>query len=300
MTSGSLLIDDRAFALFQAMMHKLAGVRLSPAKKAMVSGRLAKRLQACGARSFEEYFHLIHDARHADEMQRALDLLTTHETYFFREPAHFDLLAGELLAGARGDRPVAGRAPGRSQAGPHPLGGSADVPVGRGAPFRVWSAACSTGEEAYSIAMVLMDRLGAQAAWEVVGTDISADAVARARAGVYATARIDALPGEYLRRFCLKGIGSRAGTLLVDRSLRERVSFAQANLNDSLATLGTFDVVFLRNVMIYFDAATKARVVQRVAERIVDGGWLLVGHSESLNGVAGALRLIRPTVYRKP
>jgi chemotaxis protein methyltransferase CheR len=266
----ALAINDKEFALFQSMMRELAGVRLTPNKKAMVCGRLSKRLVARGASSFEEYFHLISEPGNGDELQRAVDLLTTHETYFFREPQHFELLGKELVAQAR-----------------------------PGQPFRVWSAACSTGEEPYSIAMVLMDRLGPDAPWEVIGTDISAEAVATARRAVYATTRIDGLPPDALRRHCLRGVGNRQGTLLISRALREHVRFGQANLIDDLSSLGQFDVVFLRNVMIYFDQQTKCRVVHNVGECIADNGHLLIGHSESLNGIASPLKQVRPTVYRK-
>lgn len=263
-------INDKEFALFQAMMQRLTGVRLTPNKKAMVCGRLSKRLAARGVGSFEEYFQIINEPRNGDELQRALDLLTTHETYFFREPQHFDLLGRDLIARAR-----------------------------PGNPFRVWSAACSTGEEAYSIAMVLMDCLGPDAAWEVIGTDIAAEAVNVARAGVYGTTRLDGLPRDFMRRYCLRGIGRREGTMLIDRQLRSRVRFAQANLLDDLSSLGQFDVVFLRNVMIYFDLPTKARVVEGVSARMNRNACLLVGHSESLNGIPTDLKLLRPTVYHK-
>lgn len=258
-------ITDQEFGRFQRFMREAAGIHLSPAKKALVSGRLARRLQALGLETFGDYHALI-AGRHGGETQTAIDLLTTNETYFFREPQHFDLL-----------REVAPRV----------------------APLRVWSAASSTGEEAYSAAMVLADAVGLDR-FEVVGTDISARVLERARSGHYAMERARQVPPETLRRWCLKGQGAQAGTLLVDRALRARVRFLHANLNETLPALGAFDVIFLRNVMIYFDADTKRRVVERVVSLLKPGGWFLIGHSESLTGVCDDLQPVAPAVFRKP
>lgn len=147
--------------------------------------------------------------------------------------------------------------------------------------------------------MVLADRVGADAHWEVFASDISREVVEKARAGVYAMNRIDGIPPDYLRRFCLRGVGSREGTLQVDPALRRRVRFDQVNLNEALVGVGEFDVVFLRNVLIYFDLPTKRRIVERVARQLRPGGWLFIGHSESLNGLDLALRQERPTIYRR-
>jgi chemotaxis protein methyltransferase CheR len=146
--------------------------------------------------------------------------------------------------------------------------------------------------------MVLAATLG-EAPWEVVGTDISARVVEQAIAGRYPMARAQGIPPEYLKRFCLKGVRSQEGNLLVARSLRERVSFKLANLVEPQAQLGAFDVIFLRNVMIYFDQAIKQQVVANLLPRLKPGGYLFIGHSESLNGVSEALMPIRPAIYRK-
>ena len=203
-------------------------------------------------------------------MQTAVDLLTTNETYFFREPKHFDLL-----------RKVATLARGRSEA------------------FRVWSAASSSGEEAYSIAMVLEDCLPGQA-WEIVGSDISTRVLDKARGGHYPMERAANIPKEYLKRFCLRGTGAQEGTLLIERGLRERVRFMQVNLNEPLPKLGMFDVVFLRNVMIYFNNETKQQIVGRILPTLKPGGHFCIGHSESLNGISDAVQALAPSIYRKP
>lgn len=264
-------LTDTEFGHFQRFIFDAAGITLSSAKKALVSGRLAKRLHARRLGTFTDYFRLLSSGDEADEVQTAVDLLTTNETYFFREPKHFDLL-----------RDVARDTAQRSQ------------------PFRVWSAASSTGEEAYSIAMVLADTLGAQP-WEVIGSDISTRVLARARLGHYPLERTRHIPEPYLKRFCLKGIESQTGTLLVQRPLRERVAFTQVNLNSALPNnLGQFDIVFLRNVMIYFNGDTKRQVVARILSTLKRGGHFCIGHSETLNDISDACEQVAPSIYRKP
>jgi chemotaxis protein methyltransferase CheR len=266
-------ITDTEFTRFQRFIYDAAGITLSPAKKAMVSGRLSKRLQANRLNSYTEYFALLKSGKAATEVQTAIDLLTTNETYFFRESKHFDLLH-KLAATA------------------------AATPNPNRQPFRVWSAASSTGEECYSIAMVLADCLGASA-WDVMGSDISARVLQRARAGHYPLERTQHIPPAYLKRFCLKGHGEHEGTLLIERQLRSRVSFVQVNLNGDLPQLGNFDVIFLRNVMIYFNAETKQKVVARVLAHLKPGGYFCIGHSESLNEITTAVRQVAPSVYCK-
>ena len=261
-------ITDAEFSRFQRFIYDAAGISLSPAKKALVCGRLSKRLQVHRLASYGDYFELLSSGRSPAEMQTAVDLLTTNETYFFREPKHFDLLRQLATAG-------------------------------QAQPFRVWSAASSTGEECYSIAMVLADCLGS-ARWEVVGSDISSRVLQRARLGHYPLDRTRHIPPEYLRRFCLRGFGPYQGTLLVEPELRSRVTFAQVNLNAELPRLGSFDVIFLRNVMIYFNGDTKRQVVARVLSLLKPGGHFCIGHSESLNDISSAVVQVAPAIYRKP
>ena len=263
-------ISDTEFSRFQRFIYDAAGITMSPAKKALVCGRLSKRLQAHRLATFGDYFELLSSGRAADEVQTAVDLLTTNETYFFREPKHFELLRSLATAAA-----------------------------GQAQPFRVWSAASSSGEECYSIAMVLADCLG-EASWDVVGTDISRRVLQRARTGHYPLERARNIPPAYLKRYCLRGQGEQDGTLLVERRLRSRVNFAQVNLNTELPRLGTFDVVFLRNVMIYFNGDTKRQVVARVLSLLKPGGHLLIGHSESLNDISTAVDQLAPSIYCKP
>ena len=266
---GVIGISDSEFGQFQRFIFDTAGITLTDAKKALVSSRLAKRLQACRLKNYGEYFRLLMSGESPLELQTAVDLLTTNETYFFREPKHFQFLKKQITCGAL-----------------------------RGTPLRVWSAAGSTGEEAYSIAMLLEDCLPGQP-WEVVGSDISARVLERARAAHYSMERIEHFPPGYLQRFCLKGRDAQEGTMLVERWLRSKVRFLKVNLNMSLPQLGTFDVIFLRNVLIYFNMETKRKVVARVLSTLRPGGYLLIGHSESLIEVTDAVEVLAPAIYRR-
>jgi chemotaxis protein methyltransferase CheR len=263
-------ITDAEFAQFQRFIFDAAGISMADAKKALVTGRLAKRLDIHGLESFGAYFKLLSSGLHPDEVQMAVDLLTTNETYFFREIKHFEFMRTQALV-AR-SRPEA---------------------------YRVWSAASSSGEEAYSMAMVLADCMQTTP-WEILGTDISTRVLAGARRALYSMERGRHIPPDYLRRFCRKGTGTYEGMLLVERNLRSKVTFRHLNLNTALPQLGQFDLVFLRNVMIYFNQETKREVVARVISAIKPGGYFCIGHSESLNDITTAVRMVAPSIYQKP
>jgi chemotaxis protein methyltransferase CheR len=189
------------------------------------------------------------------ERQTAIDLLTTNETYFFREPKHFAELSHQLSTR------FAGR------------------------PLRVWSAACSTGEEPYSIAMTMLDRRP-ERSWELQASDLSQRVLARARRGVFPMQRLEHMPPGYLQRFRLRGVGKYEGMLRVDEPVRSRVHFFQHNLLDSVYGLGTFDVIFIRNVLIYFDLEHRQQILARVIDCLRPGGLLFVGHAEPLQGLS--------------
>jgi len=263
-------LTDREFTQFQRFIYDAAGISMANGKQALVSGRLAKRLAHYQLNSYGEYLQLLQSRAQPAELQIAVDLLTTNETYFFREPKHFALL-----------RDLAQEAHDKNRT------------------LRVWSAASSTGEETYSIAMVLADSLG-DGPWEVLGTDISTRVLERARSGHYPMERASQMPPHYLKRYCLKGQGSEAGTLLIERALRQRVQFQHLNLNAPLPRLGSFDVIFLRNVMIYFNLETKRQVVARLLSQLRPGGYFLIGHSETLNDINDTLVAVAPSIYRKP
>lgn len=266
-------LNDIEFQQFQSWLHFTAGINLSPAKKALVAGRLSKRLKHFNLTSYGDYFRLISHKAQAAELQIALDLLTTNETHFFREPKHFDFLRLQVLPTAP---------PGKT--------------------FRVWSAASSSGEEPYSLAMTLADSLAngpLGTPWEIVASDISTRVLEKARSGHYVMDKAQNIPQSLLSRHCLKGTGTQAGTFLIEPGLRGRVQFMQINLNTALPKIGEFDIIFLRNVMIYFNMDTKRQVVARMLPLLKPGGFFIVSHSESLNGITDGLQLITPSIYRK-
>jgi chemotaxis protein methyltransferase CheR len=269
MNIGTITLHEREFDAIRRFIHAQAGISLAPEKRTLVSTRLEKRLRALGLDSYAKYVGMLNAGDGGDERRTAVDLLTTNETYFFREPRHFQFLSEWLR---QRDRP--------------------------GRHWRVWCAAASTGEEPYSIAMTLADALG-PSRWSVTASDISTRVLETARRGVYPMTRLDALPVDSLKRHCLRGTGPETGNLAVDPRLRAQVQFMQINLNADLPDIGPFDVVFLRNVLIYFDAETKRRVVARVADRLVAEGCLLVSLSENLHGVAPQLAQIGPSIYCK-
>ncbi len=264
-----MLLTNPEFEMLRRMLHESVGIHLTSEKKALVTGRLSKRIADLGMRSFGEYFKRI-SGQDEEERQWALNALTTNETSFFREPQHFAYLAETILP---------------------------ELPLGQN--FRVWSAASSTGEEAYSIAMVLSEHLGRTASWEVVASDISTKVLEQARRGLYPMDRAKTIPKPYLRTHCLKGTGPQEGMFLIDKDLRQRVSFLQANLMGPIPRLGLFDLIFLRNVLIYFDPPTKCKVVDNLLPLLKPGGYFFSGHSESLTGMVNGLQPIKPAIYRK-
>lgn len=263
-------LNEREFKQFQEWLYQTTGINLSAAKKALVAGRLSKRLKHHQLSSYGEYFRLIMSDNATAEFQMAVDLLTTNETYFFREPKHFEFLRQKVLPNI--------------------------VPA---KPFRLWSAACSSGEEPYSIAMILSECLKTTQ-WEIHGSDISTHVLGIARNGHYPLARARTIPQDLLSKYCLKGIGRQEGTFLMVPELRQKVQFSQINLNEPLPNTGEYDVIFLRNVMIYFNQETKRKVVARMLPRLKSGGYFIVSHSESLNGISEGLTLVSPSIYQKP
>ncbi len=258
-------LSPSSFAAVSDLFHQVSGIRLTPAKHALVAGRLQRLAQECDGLDLESYVQLLLRGDDEAELTRAIDKLTTNETYFFREPEHFDILAREAAA--------------------------RHVPT-----LRVWSAASSSGEEAYSIAMTLAECAVAPR-WEVVGTDLSTAMVEAARTGLYPMERAQNVAIDLLRRHCLKGEGRYDGKLLISRELRQHVRFQCANLTLPLPDVGQFDLVFLRNVLIYFDGPGKVDIVRRVLGQMKPDGLLFTGHAESLANLDLPVRAVAPAVY---
>ncbi|MEY4748658.1 MAG: hypothetical protein RIQ60_872 [Pseudomonadota bacterium] len=266
-------LSDRTFARICQIMYDSVGMSLNASKKSLVSSRLSPRIGKLGLERYEDYLALLEDENEAAEFQMAVDLLTTNETYFFREPRHYDVLEAELAA-RRGRSALA-----------------------------IWSAAASFGDEAYSTAMLLSDmqhagRVGP--GWNILATDISHRVLLAAKQGVYPADRLRNVSPERLRRYCLRGEGPAEGQVMLRPALREHVRFGQLNLCRPFDGIGPFDVIFLRNVLIYFDAETKRRVVQRVVEQLLPGGLFFIGTAEGRVQEDLKLEAIVPGAYRKP
>jgi chemotaxis protein methyltransferase CheR len=264
-------LSDRTFGRITAVMHATVGLSFALNKKPLVSSRLAPRIQRLGLPNFEAYAEIIESGEDGGEFQAAIDLLTTNETYFFREPAHYELLEKTLAA----EKPRT---------------------------LRVWSAASSFGDEAYSTAMLLADmaqngRIGSD--WQVLGTDISDRVLKSAAQGIFPEERLRAVSAERLRRYCLRGEGDSAGLVQIQPKLCERVRFGQLNLCEAISDLGPFDVVFLRNVLIYFDPPTKAAVVDRVLTQLRPGGLFFIGTAEGRVPCNTPLSTLAPGAFRK-
>jgi chemotaxis protein methyltransferase CheR len=261
-------ITDDEFSRFQQLLHDTAGIFLPPAKKVLVQGRLNKRLRHHGLSRFSDYYRLVTSGANRAEFQVMVDCLTTNETYFFREPAHFEYLKTVL--------------PGMAAKGP----------------VRVWSAASSSGEEVYTLAMVLAETLRDKE-WSVLGSDINSAVLKQARRGFYSLERTQGIAPELLRKYCMKGVRQYQGYFLINESLRQRTEFTQVNLKERLTGMGKFQVIFLRNVMIYFDPDTKRDVVRRITEALAPGGLFFISHSESLHGISDQLKMVRPSIFQK-
>lgn len=264
-------IGAEEFTYITGVLHQETGIRLPAGKEALVAGRLDKRLRHLGLPGYLEYVEYLRTQPiPGPELFQLINLLTTNETSFFREQQHFNFLRDVVI-------------PDRD----------------RHQPLRLWSAASSTGQEAYTAAMVLAEELPASP-WEIVGTDISTRVVENARLGIYPLASAEKIPASLLHKYCMRGRDEYDGTMAIGRRLRERVSFHRYNLMENLDRLGKFDVILLRNVMIYFDQATKRDLVDRMQALLRPGGYLIVGRSESLNTIPSQLRMVEPSIYRIP
>jgi chemotaxis protein methyltransferase CheR len=265
--------SNREFERISDLMYGAVGLSYNDSKKSLIQSRLAPRIQKLGLQSFSDYIPLLEDEFEVAEFQMAVDLLTTNETYFFREPQHYDLLQQELPQMANKSS------------------------------IAVWSAASSYGDEAYSTAMLLSDlqisgRVGSQ--WSILATDISHRVLLSAKEAVYPQERLRAVSPERLKRYCLRGEGPSQGQVQVQDKIRSRVQFGQLNLCRPFDAMGPFDVIFLRNVLIYFDPPTKTDVVNRVLATLKPGGLLFLGTAEGRVPCDTQLQTIIPGAFRKP
>lgn len=268
---------DSEFDFIRNLVYERSRINLGPDKRELVSARLGKRLRATATTTVGDYCKLLQSPAAGEELSHLIDVISTNHTFFFREEAHFDFLreraVPELMARAKTER---------------------------WSKFYVWSAASSSGEEPYSIAMTLASVLG-QAPWHIEGTDISHRILERAAAGIYREDTVERLPADVIKAYFQKGFGPQAGNYRIKSALRERVTFQQLNLLEGEPSFrDPFQVIFCRNVMIYFDRPTQEELIARLTRRLVPGGYLLVGHSESLTNIRHGLRSVQPAVYQRP
>ena len=271
-------LTERDFKLLSALVYHTIGINLGPAKKELVRTRLGKRLQALGISSFKDYYRHVTKVDQG-ELRHLFDAVSTNLTSFFREKPHFDFLANNLLPDLVEEK----RKKGSSR-------------------IRGWSAACSTGEEPYSIAMTLSDYLGETARWDIriLATDINTEVLEKAETGVYSEKRVKDLPRVTLRSHFLRGDGGKQGYVKVKKDLQDMVVFKRFNLAaPSYPFKREFDFIFCRNVMIYFDKTTQKLIIDRMYAHLKAGGYLFLGHAESLTGIDTPFEYIRPTIYLK-
>lgn len=272
-------ISDHELRRFQDLVKQHTGIALSDQKRALVCSRLAKRLRALAIDSFREYYTYLTSEAGERELEHFVNAITTNKTDFYREPHHFHFLRDEIVATLK-DR--------AAKTGERRI--------------RIWSAACSTGEEPYTIAMTLLEALGNRLAWDIriLASDIDTDVLARAERGIYAMDRTTDIPRPLLERFFLRGTGAGAGMVQAKKEVRDLITFRRINLLNAPWPIKTaFDCIFCRNVLIYFDKPTQRDLIGRFEQFIKVDGHLIVGHSESLLGISDGLIFLGNTVYRK-
>lgn len=267
--------SERDFAVIRRLVAEHAGIALSEAKRDMVYSRLVRRIRELELGSFREYCQLLQSGDEA-EFASFINAITTNLTAFFREPHHFDFLAATALPALLRARQTSRR-------------------------LRLWSSGCSTGEEPYSMAMVLRESLPAAQHWDtkILATDLDSNVLAHAAAGIYTEDRLGGVEAKRLQRWFKRGRGDNAGKVRVRQELAELITFKQLNLMNTWPMHGPFDVIFCRNVIIYFDKSTQKTLFERYAQLLADDGYLFIGHSETLYRVTDRFRPLGQTIYAK-
>jgi chemotaxis protein methyltransferase CheR len=275
-----LSVHPALFQKFQSLIYAETGIWLGSSKTALLCGRLFRRLRALQIASLETYYECVSRPEQHEERARMIDAITTNETRFYREPRQFEFLLQRVFPRwrAAAERGLRARR------------------------VRIWSAGCSSGEEPYTLAMLLAQNFSADESWDtrLLATDISSRVLEKARKGIYPIARATELPHDLLHTFMLRGISERQGEMKVKVEIQQMVDFRRLNLDrDSEVIEGPFDAIFCRNVLIYFDAASKRRVIANLARHLVADGLLFVGHAENLTCVSSQFRSLEPTIYAK-
>ena len=268
---------ESEFDFIRSLVYERSRISLSADKRELVSARLGKRLRATNTSSVGDYCRLLQEPDAEAELANLIDAISTNHTFFFRENAHFDFLRQTVLPEMK-----------------------ARAAKERWPRLNIWSAACSSGEEPYSIAITLADTLTGWP-WHIEATDISHRILAKAKAGIYKDEPISRLPKATTQTHFQRGFGPQDGNYRVKAPLREQISFRHLNLLEGEPPFREpFHVIFCRNVMIYFDRPTQEELVNKLARHLVPGGYLFVGHAESLTAIKHPLQTIRPAVYQRP
>ncbi len=272
-------LDDALFNRFRELIYREAGIALTDMKKALLVGRLAGRLRELGLTTLASYYAVVSDPAAVDERRRMLDRICTNETSFFRDGRQFQFLEERVYP-------------------------ALEAAALEGAPRRVraWSAACSTGEEPYSLAMSLLARFPPESGWQVhvTATDLSTKVLRAAQDALWPIQKAEDIPARYRKAFMLRGTDSQVGKMKAGPEIRALISFDRMNLNDSVYPVhGPFDFIFCRNVLIYFDLASKTRVVTRLLDHLAPGGFLFLGFAETATGLTDQLVSAGPNVYTR-
>lgn len=277
--SFSVPLSGAAYRTLAGLVYHHSRIRLGPDKQPLLANRLRNRLRTLGLDSFDAYCALLESAPDGEEIEHLVDLISTNHTKFFREPEHFSHLTNRILPELVPQLATAG------------------------SPLRVWSAATASGEEAFTLAVVLAEyfRMGPAIDWQVEASDISRRMLVRAQEGIYRMADVAMVTPELLKRYFQKGVAARAGSCRLRTEIRERVQFHRINLFQSEYPVPKPQhVIFCRNVMIYFDPPSRATLLLKLSRHLAPGGYLIIGHSESLQGLRHELEPVRQGIYRKP
>jgi chemotaxis protein methyltransferase CheR len=269
----SATLTDKEFQQFQSLIYQQVGISLDEQKKTMLVSRLGKRLRKLQLPSYQAYYDRVCGKGGEEELTELLDLISTNKTDFFREPVHFDFLREQVLPQAQATRTL-----------------------------RIWSSASSSGEEAYTIAMTLCEAIPDRSGWNmnILASDISTRVLAKAASGIYEEERVGTVPKDLVRRYFLRGKGEQANKVKIRSHLNEMVAFRRINLMDPTFPIKQpLDVIFCRNVMIYFDRETQALLIGKFYRYLRPGGYLFIGHSESLQWIDHEFSYLQPTIYQK-
>ena len=275
---GQKSLSEAQFQTFSRFIQSNLGIRMPSAKKTMLESRLNKRLRALGLSSFKDYENYLFSSRGMEEeIPHLIDVVTTNTTYFFREKNHFDLLRDEILPKWWESDPGADRV------------------------FNIWSAGCSTGEEAYTLAIVLNEFAQKNIGFEysILGTDISNEVVQTARRAIYPVEKVEEFSDRLKRKYLMKSKDKKANKVRIVPEIRAQVNFKVLNFLEDFEINKTMHVIFCRNVIIYFEKAVQEKIIQKLCDQLCSGGYLFIGHSETLTGLNLPLQLEKPTVYKK-